>query len=237
MKRSHYGSGIAFNDLLFNLLVGFVFLFTVAFILINPQAKKNDIPSKAEYLFAIEWDSESYDDIDIWVRDPNGITVSFLSKDGGLLNLERDDLGKSNDTYESPDGTETIVKTNREVTTMRGIIPGTYTVMAHVFNKYENKNNPDPYSPLSFKMIRVNPYQEVYTSEHRYKDKGQIVPILQFDLDENGKASNFRFPTENIVIKSNSRISGSLISDTFVSGGLQKSNKKYTAGSSFINVE
>ena len=41
MKRRQYSSSIAFNDLLFNLLVGFVFLFIVAFILINPPTKRN----------------------------------------------------------------------------------------------------------------------------------------------------------------------------------------------------
>ena len=92
MARRQYGSSTAFNDLLFNLVVGFVFLFVIAFILINPPTKKADIPTKAEYIFIIEWDSESADDIDLWVRDPNGITVSFTRKEGGLLNLEKDSL-------------------------------------------------------------------------------------------------------------------------------------------------
>jgi hypothetical protein len=231
MARRQYGSSTAFNDLLFNLVVGFVFLFVIAFILINPPTKRADIPAKAEYIFVIEWDDESADDIDLWVRDPNGVTVSFTRKEGGLLNLEKDDLGTSNDTFTSPTGEITVIKINREVTTMRGIIPGTYTVMAHVYNRasrveYDEENkrwinlddtNPMD-SPLSFQLLRVNPYEEVYSSQHRYQRRGQQIPILEFDLDENGVASNFRFPKESIITRG--RLVPTSINDTFVSGGL-----------------
>jgi hypothetical protein len=231
MKRRQYSSSIAFNDLLFNLLVGFVFLFIVAFILINPPTKRNDIPAKAEYIFVIEWDPESSDDIDLWVRDPNGVIVSFVNKEGGLLNLEKDDLGSANDSYTNPNGEVTVVKINREVTTMRGIIPGTYTVMAHVYSRparvvfnndtgrWDNLDELAPqFSPLSFQLIRVNPYQEVYQSRHRYITKGQQIPILEFDLSEDGVASNFRFPRESIITRG--RLVPTSVADTFVSGGL-----------------
>ena len=232
MARRQYGSSIAFNDMLFNLVVGFVFLFVVAFILINPPTKRNDIPTKAEYLFVIEWDPEAKDDIDLWVRDPNGVTVSFTRKEGGLLNLEKDDLGSSNDTYTNPNGEISVIKINREVTTMRGIIPGTYTVFAHVYNIYHEMvfndatgswdtittDGDDGYRPLTFTLIKVNPYVEVYRSEHRYRAKGQEIPLIEFDLDADGNASNFRFPKEGIVTRG--RVQAVTVGDTFVSGGI-----------------
>ena len=49
LKQRRKAGNLAFNDLLFNVLVGFVMLFVIAFLLINPITKKNDIPSKAEY--------------------------------------------------------------------------------------------------------------------------------------------------------------------------------------------
>ena len=42
-RHRSYGSQVAFIDLLFNTLVGFVFLFVMAFILINPIAKKSNV--------------------------------------------------------------------------------------------------------------------------------------------------------------------------------------------------
>ena len=53
-NRLKYKSGIGFTDLLFNLVIGFVYLFVIAFILINPIAKKGDVIKKAEYMITIE---------------------------------------------------------------------------------------------------------------------------------------------------------------------------------------
>ena len=97
MSRYKYKSTVGFTDLLFNLLVGFVFLFIIAFILINPITKKQDVPKKAEYMIVIEWPHTLPDDVDLWVKDPAGNTVSFIKKMAGAMNLEKDDLGTAND--------------------------------------------------------------------------------------------------------------------------------------------
>ena len=49
MSDPRYRSSFGFIDLLFNMLIGFVFLFMLAFLLINPVAKKETIKPKAEY--------------------------------------------------------------------------------------------------------------------------------------------------------------------------------------------
>ena len=69
-KRDKFKSSIGFTDMLFNLLVGFVFLFVIAFILINPPVKKSDAPKKAEYIITLEWEDDSHDDVDLWVKEP-----------------------------------------------------------------------------------------------------------------------------------------------------------------------
>lgn len=218
----------SFKDFLFLMISGFAALFVLAFIIINPPTKRADIPAKAEYLFIMEWDNNLSDDIDLWVEDPDGVKVSFLRKEGGLLNLEKDDLGSANDTYIDRNTGEThVLRINREVTTMRGIVPGTYTVSAHVYSKSsrgtwdENLQQwvrvPEEYAPIYFTLLRVNPYKEVYRSEHRYIRSKQEVPIIQFDLDEEGNASNFRMYSQSIV--TGGRITPAVIADTFVSGG------------------
>ena len=40
MNHEKFKSTVGFTDLLFNILVGFAFLFIVAFLLIKPEAKK-----------------------------------------------------------------------------------------------------------------------------------------------------------------------------------------------------
>ena len=41
-SNEHFKSTLGFIDLLFNILVGFAFLFIIAFLLIKPEAKKVD---------------------------------------------------------------------------------------------------------------------------------------------------------------------------------------------------
>ena len=103
MNDPRYRSSFGFIDLLFNLLIGFVFLFMLAFMLINPVAKKETIKPKAEYFIILEWDGEKPYDLDLWVKDNLGHVVSFRRPDDALIHLERDDLGTINDTYYDPD--------------------------------------------------------------------------------------------------------------------------------------
>ena len=57
-SKSKYKSSLAFTDLLFNVLIGFVFMFIVAFILINPFQKDAEIEAKEEFMVIIEWDDQ-----------------------------------------------------------------------------------------------------------------------------------------------------------------------------------
>jgi hypothetical protein len=96
-NKPRYKSGFGFIDLLFNLLVGFTFMFILAFILINPVAKKASVDPKAEYIVLVTWDDTSTYDIDTWVMDDQNNIISFRRKDHALIHLERDDMGISND--------------------------------------------------------------------------------------------------------------------------------------------
>ena len=79
--QSHdkYKSTIGFIDILFNILVGFAFLFIVAFLLIKPEAKREDFDRKAEFIIVMEWDSERQDDIDLYVEDPSKTCLLYTS--------------------------------------------------------------------------------------------------------------------------------------------------------------
>ena len=97
MKRIKYKSSVAFIDLLFNITIGFAMLFIIAFLLINPITKKGDVIVKAEFIITMSWPKDSKDDIDLYVMDPQKNIVYFRQRDKGLINLDRDDLGYSND--------------------------------------------------------------------------------------------------------------------------------------------
>ena len=130
-----FASPTAFTDLLFNIVMGVAFMFMLAFLLINPVAKKKDIESKADYLIMLTWDPKSYNDIDLWMRDPVGKIMSFKSKDVGFMHLDRDDLGTRNDKVTMPDGSIVYVIENREIAALRGTFKGWYIVNVHAYKK------------------------------------------------------------------------------------------------------
>jgi hypothetical protein len=171
-----------FIDLLFNALLGFTFLFLVSVMFMNPEARKGRVNLKAEYIISVTWADQLADDIDLWVQDPIGDTVSYLRKDAGWLHLDRDDRGEVNDTV-IIDGREVVYPINQEVVTIRGIIPGEYTVNLY----YYKAAQPRPVEAL-IKVEKVNPtLQTVYVSKVQMAQQDDERTIVRFTLDGVGR--------------------------------------------------
>lgn len=199
--KEKYKSNLSFTDLLFNMLVGFVFLFVIAFLLINPVAKKADIVVPAEYLIVINWNEESSDDIDLWIKD-NTHTVGFIAKDRGIMHLDRDDLGKANDTV-NLDGKIVTIPINREVVSIRGKVPNTYKVAVHFYRRslLGESNTLDPSEPVEVQVeiIKVNPYKIVYSSTLKLTNVGQIENVKGFTVDEENEVTEVFDFTEQVL--------------------------------------
>jgi uncharacterized protein YfaP (DUF2135 family) len=128
-----YSSNLAFVDLLFNLLVGFTCLFVIAFLLINPIAKRGTVDPPVKLMVEMTWDDESQVDIDLYVKGPGGRTVFYLTKENGYITLKRDDLGIRNDKY-IINGQEVEVRRNYEITTLTALPDGDYVINIHYFH-------------------------------------------------------------------------------------------------------
>ena len=181
MKSKKYNQFDPFTDLLFNILLGFVFLFFLTILFINPITKLGNVNLKAEYIITVDWKDNLPDDIDLWVRDPNGEIVSYLKKDAGWLHLDRDDQGIINDKIIINDK-EVIYPINREVVTLRGIIPGEYTVNLYLYEHESGK-------PIDVKLIieKVNPSLKlVFFNNVSLKEKDTELTIAKFRLDSVG---------------------------------------------------
>jgi len=179
--KKRYSSFDPFTDLLFNILLGFTFLFFITMLFINPITKLGNVNMKAEYIITVDWKDSLPDDIDLWVKDPNGEIVSYLKKDAGWLHLDRDDRGVVNDKI-IIDGKEVIYPINREVVTLRGIIPGEYVVNLYL---YDHKSN----SPVEAKIIieKVNPsLRLVFVGDVILKNEDTELTITKFRLDSEG---------------------------------------------------
>ena len=196
MSDPRYRSSFGFIDLLFNMLIGFVFLFMLAFLLINPVAKKETIKPKAEYFIELEWDGEKPFDLDIWVKDNMGHIVSFRRPDDALIHLERDDLGTINDTYYDSDGKLVYLKENRETVAIRTNEPRNYLVTIHFYNA---RKNPAPLVHATVKLIKINPYREEFHKKLFFSQEGQELPAMVFRIDYNGNVHVG--PTEELIIR------------------------------------
>ena len=203
MNNERFKSTVGFTDLLFNILVGFAFLFIVAFLLIKPESKEKDFDRRAEYVVVMEWDKEADDDIDLYVGDPIGGVTSYQNPIVNHTHLDKDDLGDRNDTVTYPDGTVNTIKINREVMTIRGIIPGEWIVNAHYYSNHNYKlTKPSNYSiTVKIELHQVNPYKILWVGEKTYSRKGQEETFVRFNLDKQGKIKYpFTFEKKRYVL-------------------------------------
>jgi len=189
MNNEKYKSTIGFTDLLFNILVGFAFLFIIAFLLIKPEAKKEDFNRRAEFVVVMEWDNDANGDIDLYVEDPTGKQVSFRYHNHNYMHLDKDDLGAMNDTVVNADGSISTVKINREVVTIRGIIQGEYIINAHYYSlrSYDKINPKKSVVTVRVELHKANPYSIMWAGEKTFSHRGQEETFLRFRLDKDGK--------------------------------------------------
>jgi hypothetical protein len=182
-----------FYDMLFNMLIAFVFCFIVALLAMNPKSSKaGDVPAKAEFIVTLSWPDNDPNDIDLWARNPAGETVWFRNREAGLMHLDRDDRGLSNDTI-NVNGQRVVNPLNQEVVTLRGIAAGEYTINAHYYESKE-VDTPDPRSgapvDVQLSVVKVNPRAEVvFYGQQRLARRGEEATLVRFSVRADGGVS------------------------------------------------
>jgi hypothetical protein len=167
-----------FTDLLFNALLGFAFMFAIAFMLINDSQEAGSIDTKAEVLISIQWPDDHPDDVDAVVEDPQGGLVWYHNRDSGLMHLDRDDRGNLADKITSK-GEVISNPINQETVTVRGLQSGEY-----VINLLHYKSNYQDPLPVTVKVEKLNPSVElIYYGEHFLMGVGDEKTALRFIVD------------------------------------------------------
>ena len=199
-SNARFKSSLGFIDLLFNILLGFAFLFIIAFLLIKPEAKKKDFDRRAEFVIILEWDHDAPDDLDLYVQDPTNDKVSFRLPIANYMHLDKDDLGKRNDTIINADGSTSTVMINREVVTIRGIMAGEYIINAHYYSTrvyngsqlepnertIDYRSKPQRALTVKIELHKVTPYKILWAGEKKFTHRGQEETFLRFRLDADG---------------------------------------------------
>ena len=135
----------------------------------------------------MDWDKNSGDDLDLWLRTPNGEIVYFGKKDKGGVNLERDDLGTVNDCIYINSFEPQCIFVNREVIMMRGLQVGEYQLKFVVYAP-----SPDFLgNPVTIEIIDINPYKIEFSQDFTYTGSKQTISIIRFTIDADGNIESF----------------------------------------------
>ena len=182
-----YNNNVSFIDMLFVMLLGFVVIMFLAFLLINPVAKEGVIDPKTKMMIMVQWPDKSLVDIDLWVRGPDGKTVSYQAKNRSYMVLERDDLGADGDTY-IIDGKIMIVYRNLEMLMINDLIPGEYVVNLHNYSSIHKmekiEENKEEYpTPVKIEIVQLDPYRMIYTTNVKLEFRDELT-VLTFVVDD-----------------------------------------------------
>lgn len=177
MRR--YTSNLAFVDLLFNMLIGFLCLFIIALMYMNPIAKSGTIDPPIEVMIEMTWDDESENDIDMYMLLPNKKLVYYGNRDVAPAILKRDDLGKTNDRFVL-NGDIIEIRQNYEVITLTKLVDGDYFVNAHFFSK---SNDGKEEEEVKIKITNVKSFS--------------ILAVRTRELSFRGEKSYFTFTVKD----------------------------------------
>ena len=181
MKRE-YHTNLAFLDVLFNTLLCFAALFAMSFILINPSKTDRNVVAKGEFMIIVTWPKDMDNDVDMYVEDPEGHLVAFMRREEGLMHLDRDDLGQRNDVVQTRFG-EIEYNENREIVTLRGIVPGEYVINVHIYMR----RDVSPITPVTIQLDKINPFSTVMIKRVTLGDSGDEKTAFRFTLDKEGE--------------------------------------------------
>ena len=175
------------------MLLCFVAFFILSFILINPEQEDKNVDVNAEYIVYVSWPKELLDDVDVHIQDPSGNILNFSNRDIGLMHLDRDDLGGSNDRVVTNNGTIRYNE-NREVVTIRGFVPGEYIINIHMYRK----DGSEPV-PVTVKIDKLNPFksvaEEVVTLDHF----GQEETVCRMIVDSKGNVLEVNYVPKSLT--------------------------------------
>lgn len=175
---------VAFLDVLLNALLMILFAF---FIVPHEKEKKEEAKTEANvmaierYRVTSRWGDDLPDDVDLYVADPVGHLVFFKRREDGLMNLDRDDLGRKSDEVRY--GTDSIAfLRNEENVSIRGGIPGEYTINVHLYSKRSSSDIAVKVSLYDLQGSDVQVRHRVVT----LTEQGQEITAFRFVLAQDG---------------------------------------------------
>lgn len=167
---------------LFKALQVIAFLFFIALIMMTTQKAKGKVESKAEFLISMSWPDNSPDDFDLFVQDPLSNVVWYRRREMGFMVLERDNRGQAND-FVMIDGEKVRSPTRQELVSIRGIVPGEYTVNVYHFSAQSGAP-----IPVDVTVEKLNPTVTIVAKKTlMMQGSGVEKSAMRFTLDTKGE--------------------------------------------------
>ena len=183
-----------FSVMLFKGLQVVAFMFFLALLAINPEAKTGKIDTKAEFIISMNWPDNHPDDLDLYVEDPAGNIVWFNRRESGFMVLERDDRGGTND-FVIVNQKKITSPLREETVSIRGILPGEYTVNVNHYLATTGKP-----VPVSVKVEKINPVlQVVYYDTINMQHTGEERTIVRFDVAVDGSVTDVSHREKSLI--------------------------------------
>src|SRR5499425_1517541 len=183
-----------FSVMLFKALQVVAFLFFIALLVMNPEAKQGKIDTKAEFIITLGWPDSHPDDIDLYAEDPVGNIVWYHVREAGFMVLDRDDRGGLNNSI-TVNGRKILSPIRQETTSIRGIVAGEYTVNVN----YYLATTTAPV-PVSVKIEKVNPAVEVIFYDTIILDHmGQEKTAARLKVSENGSVVDVNHRAKSLI--------------------------------------
>ena len=170
-----------FSVMLFKALQVIAFLFFLALLAVSPEEKEGKVDTKAEFIITMDWPDNHPDDLDLYVQDPLGNIAWYRHREAGFLVLERDDRGGAND-FIVVNGKKIYSPIREEIVTVRGVVPGEYTVNVSHFAATTGQP-----VPATVKVQKLNPHSSVVFDDKVFVDHtGDEKTAVRFTLDAKG---------------------------------------------------
>jgi hypothetical protein len=183
-----------FSVMLFKALQVVAFLFFIALLVMNPEAKQGKIDTKAEFIITLGWPDSHPDDIDLYTEDPLGNIVWYHEREAGFMVLDRDDRGGLNNSI-TVNGRKVMSPIRQETVSIRGIVAGEYTVNVN----YYLATTTAPV-PVSVKIEKVNPTVEVIFYDTIVLDHmGQEKTAARFRIAQDGKVLDVNHRDKSLI--------------------------------------
>lgn len=192
-------SDVVFRDMISLLLLGFVLMFFILIVFINPGKKQSEedstIKSPGSISVFLVWENSKDVDLDLWAKPPDDFPIGYRNRENKSCNLLRDDLGKTNDLF-----TE-----NFENIYCRDLIPGEYIFNIHFYGLKDNSSFIN--YKIEVRLVSSGKDKPTLNKILLYKEdkfetseKGSERTIIRFTINEKGEVDDKSINNEFISL-------------------------------------